>query len=194
MNLNQMQKKEKKIIRVKYEINADEIVLMFFGHEFRKKGLEFVIRALPLVKEDVKSLIAGRDNPTYYKRLALKFGVLDKVIFAGFVSGISEYFAAFDIFVFPTAYEVFSLVTLEAVASGLPILATKVNGTEELIKEDYNGFFIRRDPKDITKKINNLIEDEQLRRMIMSRNARKTAENYSWDKIARILEVYQDSI
>ena len=152
MNLNQMQKKEKKIIRVKYEINADEIVLMFFGHEFRKKGLEFVIRALPLVKEDVKSLIAGRDNPTYYKRLALKFGVLDKVIFAGFVSGISEYFAAFDIFVFPTAYEVFSLVTLEAVASGLPILATKVNGTEELIKEGYNGFFIRRDPNDIAEK------------------------------------------
>ena len=54
---------------------------------------------------------------------------------------VTEYYAVSDIFVFPTAYEAFSLATLEAVASGLPILATKVNGTEELIIESYNGFF-----------------------------------------------------
>jgi len=186
--------KKREKIRMKYRINEDEIVLMFSGHEFRRKGLEFVIRALPLVKEDVKLLVVGRDNPTYYKRLVSKLGVLDKVRFAGFVSDISEYYSASDIFVFPTAYEAFSLATLEAVASGLPILATKVNGTEELIKEGYNGFFIRRDPNDIAEKINILIEDEQSRKII-SRNARKTAENYSWDKIAKkTLEVYQDSI
>lgn len=99
-----------------------------------------------------------------------------------------------DTFVFPTAYEAFLLATLEAVASGLPILATKINWTEELIKEGYNGFFIKRDPKDIAEKINILIEDKQLRK-IVSRNARKTAENYSWDKIAKkTLEVYQNII
>ena len=81
------EKREK--IRMKYGINKDEIVLMFSGHEFRRKGLEFVIRALPLVKEEVKLLVVGRDDPTYstyYKHLASKIGVLDKVIFAGFVS------------------------------------------------------------------------------------------------------------
>jgi len=65
---------------------------------------------------------------------------------------VTEYYAASDIFVFPTAYEAFSLVTLEAVASGLPILATKVNGTEELIIESYNGFFIKRGSKRYSRK------------------------------------------
>jgi len=179
-------------MREKHGIEENEIVLMFSGYEFKRKGLEYIIRALPDVKEDVKLLVVGKDNQNPYKVLASKLGVLDKIIFAGFVPDISEYYAASDIFVFPTAYEAFSLATLEAVASGLPILATKVNGTEELIKEGYNGFFIKREPKDIAEKINISVEDENLRKQ-MSRNARKTAEKYSWDEVARrTIEVYEE--
>ena len=179
-------------IREKHGIEENEIVLMFSGHEFKRKGLEYIIRALPDVKEYVKLLVVGKDNQNPYKELASKLGVLDKIIFAGFVPDISEYYAASDIFVFPTAYEAFSLATLEAVASGLPILATKVNGTEELIKEGYNGFFIKREPKDIAEKINISVEDENLRKQ-MSKNARKTAEKYSWDEVARrTIEVYEE--
>ena len=181
-------------IREKHGIEENEIVLMFSGHEFKRKGLEYIIRALPDVKEYVKLLVVGKDNQNPYKELASKLGVLDKIIFAGFVPDISEYYAASDIFVFPTAYEAFSLATLEAVASGLPILATKVNGTEELIKEGYNGFFIKREPKDIAEKINISVEDENLRKQ-MSRNARKTAEKYSWDEVAkRTLKVYEEVV
>ena len=181
-------------IREKHGIEENEIVLMFSGHEFKRKGLEYIIRALPDVKEYVKLLVVGKDNQNPYKELASKLGVLDKIIFAGFVPDISEYYAASDIFVFPTAYEAFSLATLEAVASGLPILATKVNGTEELIKEGYNGFFIKREPKDIAEKINIFVEDENLRKQ-MSRNARKTAEKYSWDEVAkRTLKVYEEVV
>jgi len=184
-------KLKRKKIRERHGIADDEIVLMFSGHEFRRKGLEYIIKALPQVKEDVKLLVVGKDNPEPYKKLASKFGVSNKIIFAGFVPDISEYYVASDLFVFPTAYEAFSLATLEAVASGLPILATKVNGTEELIIDGYNGFFIKRDSKDIANKINTLIEDENLRQM--SRNARKTAEKYSWDKTAKkTLQVYKE--
>ena len=184
------EKREK--IREKYGIGENEIVLIFSGYEFRRKGLEYIIKALPLVKGKVKLLVVGKDDPNYYKKLASKLGVSNKIIFTGFVPDISEYYAASDIFIFPTAYEAFSLATLEAVASGLPILATKVNGTEELIIEGYNGFFIKRDSKDIANKINILIEDENLRKQ-MSRNARKTAEKYSWDEVVkRTLKVYEE--
>jgi len=179
-------------MREKHGIEENEIVLMFSGYEFKRKGLEYIVRALPDVKEYVKLLVVGKDNQNPYKELASKLGVLDKIIFAGFVPDISEFYAASDIFVFPTAYEAFSLATLEAVASGLPILATKVNGTEELIKEGYNGFFIKREQKDIAEKINISVEDENLRKQ-MSRNARKTAEKYSWDEVARrTIEVYEE--
>jgi len=182
----------KKSIRERYGIKEDEVILMFSGYEFKRKGLRYIIEALPKVKGDVKLLVIGKDNPKPYKELALTLEFLDKIIFAGFVPDISEYYAASDVFVFPTAYEAFSLATLEAVASGLPILATKVNGTEELIEEGYNGFFIKRDPADIAEKINILIEDESLREQ-MGKNARKTAENYSWDKIAVMtMDVYEE--
>ena len=182
----------KKSIRERYGIKEDEVILMFSGYEFKRKGLRYIIEALPQVKGEVKLLVIGKDNPKPYKELALTLGVSDKIIFAGFVPDISEYYAASDVFVFPTAYEAFSLATLEAVASGLPILATKVNGTEELIEEGYNGFFIKRDPADIAEKINILIEDESLREQ-MGKNARKTAENYSWDKIAVMtMDVYEE--
>ena len=185
-------REKRKKIREKLKIDKNETVLMFSGHKFERKGLRFIIEALPMIKDNVRLLVIGKDSPELYKKLAQELKVLDKVIFAGFVPDITEYYAASDIFVFPTAYEAFSLATLEAVASGLPILATKVNGTEELIMEGYNGFFIRRDPKDIAEKLNILIEDDNLRKQ-MSRNARKTAEKYSWDEVAkRTLEVYEE--
>ena len=183
-------KREK--IRGQLKIDENEVVLMFSGYEFKRKGLMYIIEALPKIKEDVKLLVIGKDNPKPYRKLASKLGVIDKVIFMGFVQDISEYYAASDIFVFPTLYEAFSLVTLEAVASGLPILATKVNGTEELIVNGYNGFFIERNGNDIAEKVNILVDDDGLRKK-MSKNARKTAENYSWDKIAKkTLEVYEE--
>ena len=185
-------REKRKKIREKLKIDKNEIVLIFTGHEFERKGLRFIIEALPIIEDNVRLLVIGKDDPEPYKKLAQKLGVLDEVIFAGFVPDITEYYAASDIFVFPTAYEAFSLATLEAVASGLPILATKVNGTEELIKGRYNGFFIKRDSKDIAEKINILISDENLRKQ-MARNARKTAENYSWDRVVKMtLDVYEE--
>lgn len=187
-------KEKREKIRQKLGIGENEILLLFTGHEFERKGLRYLIEALPMLKDKniIKLVVIGKDNPEPYKRLAQKLEVLDKVKFIGFVPDITLYYSASDVFVFPTAYEAFSLATLEAIASGLPILATRVNGTRELIKEGYNGFFIERDPTNIAEKINILIEDVNLRKQ-MSRNARKTAEKYSWDKIAkRYVEVYEE--
>lgn len=179
-------------IRNQYNIDENDIVLLFTGYEFRRKGLEYVIKALPDIDKNVKLFAVGKSNPKPFQKLANELGVSDTVIFTGFVPEIKDYYAASDIFVFPTAYEAFSLATLEAVASGLPILATEVNGTEELIDDGHNGFFIKRDPADISEKINILIEDKSLRKQ-MGKNARKTAKNYSWDEIARrTLEVYEE--
>jgi len=187
-------RKKRRKIREKYGIHDDEVVLMFSGHEFERKGLKYIIEALSIIKKDndnIKLFVVGRDNPKPYIVLAQKLGVVDNIIFAGFVPDITEYYAASDIFVFPTAYEAFSLATLEAAASGLPILATKVNGTEELINEGYNGYFIKRNSKYIAEKINILVEDKNLRKK-MSRNARKIAENYSWDIVAeKTLKIYE---
>lgn len=183
----------RKRIRQEYGISENKIVLLFCGYEFRRKGLKFIIEALPYLKDNPKLIVIGGENPKPYKKLAADLGVLDKIIFTGIVKkGINAYYAASDIFVFPTAYEAFSFVTLEAVASGLSLLTTKVNGTEELVEDGYNGFFIKRDPMDIAKKVNLLTRNENLRKQI-GENARRTAEKYSWNEVAeRTLKVYRE--
>jgi len=184
---------ERRKIRSRLRIEDNEVVLMFAGHEFRKKGLEIIIKALPMIKEGVKLLVIGGDNPVYYKKLASKIGVLNKIVFLGLVPDIKEYYAASDIFVFPSLHEGFGLVITEAMSSGLPVITTKLTGASELITDEYNGILLNEvDPEELARKINLLIEDEKLRKQI-GKNARKTAEKYTWDETAKkTLEVYEE--
>ncbi len=174
----------KKEIRGKYNIGNENKIILFVGHQFKRKGLDYVINALPHIKEKITLFIVGNDSFDYYNDLAIKLGVLDKIIFIGSVTtGIEKIYAASDIFVFPTAYEAFALVTLEAMASGLPVLATRVNGTDELIKDGINGFFIERNSKDIAEKLNLAFEAKNLE--IMSIKSRETSLQYSWDILSQ---------
>jgi len=187
-------KVKRRKIREMHGIADDEIVLMFSGYEFRRKGLEYIIKALPQVKEEVKLLVVGKDNPEPYKKLASKLGVSNKIIFAGFVPDIREYYAASDVFVFPTLYEPFGLVITEALASGLPVIVSEFAGATDIMNDGREGLLLKNptNPKEIAEKVNILVEDENLRKQ-MSRNARKTAEKYSWDIITeKTLKVYED--
>ncbi|MBC8458223.1 MAG: glycosyltransferase family 4 protein [Deltaproteobacteria bacterium] len=179
-------------IREKHGLKEDDIVLLYVGSEFALKGAHLVIEALPFIPYlKAKLLVVGRGTFQYHRRLAEKLGVADRVIFAGFSDDVRQYYAAGDIFVYPTFYEAFSLITLEAAASGLPLVAAKVNGTEELIVDGHNGFFVKHDAKDIAEKVNRLIEDEALRQQ-MSINIRKSAEQFSPEEMARkTMQVYE---
>ena len=181
-------------IRKKHNIDDNDVVLIFVGYEFMRKGLRHVVNALPIITEkNVKVLVVGDDNPQPYKKLAIQQAVADKIIFAGRSADIKQYYAASDIFIFPTSYESFSMATLEAVASGLPIIATKVSGTDELIVDGKNGFFIKRDERDIAEKVNQMLKNNLIKQM--GREARKTAENYSWEKVAeKIMKLYNEIV
>lgn len=183
-------KKEKMRLRKKFGFSKDDKILLFIGRDLKRKGLEYVLRALSLVKEkNVKLIVCGGDDQ-YHRGIVRELNQEDRVIFTGHVKNVPEYCAVSDVFVFPTFYEGFSLATLEAAASGLPIVTAVANGTEDLIEEGKNGFLLKsRTPEAIADKINLLLGDEKLR-IRMGRNARKTAvEKYSFNKIAnQILE------
>lgn len=185
---------KRKEIRNKYAIEENDIVLMFSGYEFRRKGLEYIIKALPELDKNLILFAVGKSNPKSFQNLASELGVSDNIIFTGFVPEIKDYYAASDIFVFPTAYEPFGLVITEAMASGLPVITSKIAGAAELINDGYDGVQLNEpnNVNEIAEKINLLVDDESFRRQ-MSRNARKTAEKYSWDKVAKkTLEIYEE--
>jgi len=177
-------------VRKELNIQGDDIVLLFVAYEFKRKGLKYIIESIPLIKnERIKLIVIGRDAIEPYLSVAEKLKIESQIIFLK-PTPLKKYYAAADIFVFPTLYEAFSLATLEAIAAGLPLLATKVSGTEELIQDGYNGFFIQRDATDIAQKIKLLIENKNY--IKMGENARRTAERYSWEELAlQIEEIYK---
>jgi len=169
---------------VRREFGLDEAtrLMLFVGHEFRRKGLIHVIRALPRLP-DVALLVVGSDDPGLYRETARQLGVADRVIFAGERRDLPALYVAADVFVLPTAYEAFGLVGLEAMASGIPVLATAVGGIEDYLVDGENGYFIRPDSDDIAAAAQRLFDDDE-RRRAMAVEARRTAERLSWSKIA----------
>ena len=180
-------------IRDRHHLAPGDFVALFVGSYWGRKGLQYAIQALALVpREDVKLVVVGKWlAQESYLEMARKGGVEDRVVFAGNSKEVYKYYAASDVFLLPTGYEAFPLTSLEAAASGLPILITKVNGVDEWLVDNHNGLFIQQDAEDIATKLQTLLADAELAAMLGD-NARRTAEKYSWDAmISKMLEVYQ---
>lgn len=171
-------------IRQSLGISQDVPVLLFVGNQFRLKGLEFAIGALAEMKTRAVLLVVGSDTITPFKRLAEKLGVSDRVIFAGSRSDLPRIYPAADALVLPTLYETFALVCLEAMASGLPVLASPVGGIEDYLLDGHNGFHIQRNPGDIAIKLDRILTDRDLHARIREEGL-ATAANYAWEKIAK---------
>jgi glycosyltransferase involved in cell wall biosynthesis len=167
-----------------------DILLVFVGGEWLRKGLDFAIRALTHLRDEgIKLLVLGRDpEQKRFAQLAEECGVRNRVRFLGFRDDITRALAASDIFLFPSWYEAFSLATIEAAACALPIIATEINGTEDFIVAGETGLFIKHDPVQIAAALRPLVSSGTERRR-MGKNARELVERcYTWDRVADLTE------
>jgi glycosyltransferase involved in cell wall biosynthesis len=181
-------------VRESFGVPVDVPLLLFVGSQYRLKGLGFVIRALAEMKTKAVLLVVGGDIATPFKRLAEQLGVRDRVIFAGTRNDLPRLYPAADAFVLPTLYETFALVCLEAMASGLPVLASPVGGIEDYLVDGENGFHIQRDHKEIAAKLDRILREPALHAQIRERGL-ATAQNYAWEKIARqYLSLFEELI
>ena len=170
-------------VRRSFGVPANVPLVLFVGSQYRLKGLEFAIKALAQMRTSARLLVVGGDTAAPFKRLAEQLGVSDRVIFAGARTDLPMIYPAADAFVFPTLYETFALVCLEAMASGLPVLASPVGGIEDYLRDGVNGFHIRRDADEIAVKLDRILSDPDLHARIREQGL-ATVRNYSWDKIA----------
>ncbi|MBL7169818.1 MAG: glycosyltransferase family 4 protein [Candidatus Aenigmarchaeota archaeon] len=184
----------------KHGIDLKDTLILFVGNPFDRKGLEFVIKSLPKVNhKKIKLLVIGRkevSDMSYYNNLSKKLKVENKIKFIGLTPELNKYLASSDIFIFPTLYEPFGLVILEAMASGISVITSKYAGATELIDNMKDGIILE-DPKDYNKiadKINYLLNDKK-RMKTMGKRARKKAEKYSWNAAAeKMLKVFKKSL
>ncbi|MCS7305970.1 MAG: glycosyltransferase family 4 protein [Thermoguttaceae bacterium] len=137
-------------IRSALGINPNEILYLFVGHDYLRKGLCTLIRATGrLVREGLPArlLVVGGRPTAKYRRLARRVGAAHAVLFVGRVEDPVPYYAASDAFVLPTFYDPCSLSVTEAAACGLPPITTRWNGASELLTDGVNGFVLS-DPAD----------------------------------------------
>ncbi|WOE70348.1 glycosyltransferase family 4 protein [Hydrogenimonas thermophila] len=176
------QKSKEKIIQ-EFSIPKDKKIILFAGSGFKRKGVKEFLEIISKLKHPFQAFILGKEKRiNRYKQIAKKLGVENKVIFTGPRSDINDFYAAADIFLFPTHYEPFSNVVLEALSFNNVVLTTKQNGASEIIDQRY----IMESPNDfsITQEIEKLLSDKVLLDKEQIK-CRKIAENFTIEKNAR---------
>jgi UDP-glucose:(heptosyl)LPS alpha-1,3-glucosyltransferase len=180
--------KYRRDIRERYGMTEKDFVILFVGSGFERKGVKYLLQAVESIPEPVTVMIVGKG-----KMKESSIQCKQRIVFCGPQKDIEHYYAAADIFVFPTMYEPFGNVHLEALASGLPVITTKNSGAAEIIAEGEQGFVIEG-PEDVTalaEKVTYFLHNRG-RLDLMSQNARKLAEEFSNERhIGKVLELYE---
>ena len=136
------------------------------------KGLEYLIEAADLIKDNnIKFIIIGEGQERKkLENLIKKYGLENNFFLIGAIPEAYKYLKAFDIFVLSSVKEGFPWTILEAMAAGVPVIATAVGVMPEIIENKINGILVEtRNPKQLSEAIKNLAENKGLRE--------KTAEN-----------------
>jgi UDP-glucose:(heptosyl)LPS alpha-1,3-glucosyltransferase len=147
--------REKAALLNRFGIEPGNPVLLFVGSGFKRKGLIATLKALALFSPPMHLIVVGKERLSPYQKLTKKLGIEKYVHFAGPIPDVAPYYLGSDLFVFPTIYEPFSNVCLEAMAAGLPLITSRINGASEVVLENENGYVIENplDPIEIMKKI-----------------------------------------
>jgi glycosyltransferase involved in cell wall biosynthesis len=187
---------ERLAARTELKLGTEERVAVFVGHEFSRKGLSFAIGGLPHAPSVLLLVLGGNDDIIAQAHAEAKeLGVGDRVLFLGPRRSLVPLLHAADFFVLPSAYEANALVVLEALAAGLPVIATPVGFAPEVVVDGVNGFLVERDGRAVGERMQQLatIEDEAFAEW--GRRARESVERYGWRGIAeRYLELAEDLV
>ena len=172
---------------------ADEKVLLFVGRLDPLKGIDLLLKALPLLPErqGLRLVIIGGDKHSQsevdrLRGLAAKLGITESVTFQGLVKHhrLPEYYSAADVCVVPSYYESFGLVALESLACGTPVVASDVGDLKNIIRQGETGFVV---PENTPQRLADAIAlflGKAPRDMETSRSVRASVGRFAWANVA----------
>lgn len=198
IDLDKFQKKEptRQEIRSKLGIPESKIILMSVGELTKRKNHMVMIEALARLKEyDILYVICG-DGPlkAQLRAKAEELGVRDRLKLLGFRKDIAELHKAADIFVFPSLQEGLPVALMEAMASGLPIVASKIRGNEDLISNNQGGYLVNpTDSEQVAKAIEKMIQNPEKREKMEERNL-EIITKYGQETVLQKMDEFFDEI
>jgi glycosyltransferase involved in cell wall biosynthesis len=182
----------KKDLRSRLDLPVDAHIAIFVGRLAPEKRVDLLIGIWSSVRETIpqaRLLIVGSGPEEAELRQRANGGIL----FLGSQSDVTPYLQAADLFVLPSAAEGLSLALLEALACGLPVIATSVGGNPEVIHHKETGWLIPPDdPLALTEAMITLFEDEKLQSKLRENARAHAVQNYSLVKMAdRLVDLYR---
>ena len=187
--------------RRRYAMDNEKMIL-FMGRLVHEKGVQHLIAAMPKILNgyhDAKLVIAGKGGMMdELKAQANALGLGEKVYFAGYINGkdVGKLYKAADISVFPSTYEPFGIVALEAMLAETPVVVSDIGGLNEIVQHRENGMkSYAGNPNSIADSILELLYNPQLCANIVKKAKAKVRNEYNWNKIAQDTHfIYQKAI
>lgn len=176
--------------RRQYAADNEKIILTM-GRMVYEKGVQHLIAAMPKILanyHDVKLVVVGKGGMIEdLKAQADALGISQKVYFAGFLNSRKvPIYQCSDIAVFPSTYEPFGIVALEAMLAGIPTVVSDVGGLGEIVKHGINGMkSYAGNPNSIADSILELLYHPELCANVTKAAKAEVKENYNWTKIAQ---------
>jgi glycosyltransferase involved in cell wall biosynthesis len=180
------------------KIPPGSLLIGTIGEIKRQKGHEEYLRAAAIIareKKDAHFIIVGADNSragehlSSLKRLIRELGLTDRVHLAGWLDEVAPLLAALDVYVSASQTESFGLAIVEAMASGLPVVATTTEGAREIIDNEKTGLIVAvGDHEALAAGVLHLLEDEDARASIGKLARTQARERYNLDRMVEATE------
>jgi len=187
--------------KVRASYGIPEKYVLFFGRTTKQKGIDVLIDAAGMIDPSAKIVIctAGADTKEYLAEIEARARSKDNIIFINKMLDEDECVAIYSgasVFACPSVYEPFGIINLEAMACGVPVVASRVGGIKEIVIDGETGYFVEPgNPKQLADKINLLLADEVVSRKMGEAGRRRVEERFSWRIIARrTKELYEEII
>jgi UDP-glucose:(heptosyl)LPS alpha-1,3-glucosyltransferase len=169
--------------RQHWGLSPEHTVGLFAAMNYRLKGLEPLLHAVALLpaESSFRLLVVGNPDTGGFARLARRLKIADRVRFAGYCGDMRNGYFAADFFVHPTFYDPCSLVVLEALACGLPVITTRYNGAAEVMHPPREGFVLDdpHDHEELAGALKLLLDPA--RRAACAQAARRTAAQWTFE-------------
>lgn len=183
----------------RFSIGEDEKVIVFLGRLVPEKGIWYLLNIFPRILEKIpqaRLYIGGKGILLdELKRLARELGVEDKVVFTGFIYHEERNFIYHKarVAVFPSLYEPFGIVALEAMATRTPVIVGDVGGLADIVEDGVTGLKVApANEEELVQAVVKVLSDDTLADFLRNNARDKVASIYNWDVIARsTIEIYE---
>ena len=187
--------------RRQYAMDNEKIIL-YVGRLVYEKGIQNLISAMPKILNgynDAKLIIAGKGGMLDELRAQVdSMGLSNKVYFTGYLNAkqVQKMYKCADVAVFPSTYEPFGIVALEAMLAGIPTVVSDVGGLNEIVEHGVDGMkSYSGNPNSIADSVLSILYDPQLAQSISKKAKQKVKEEFNWNKIAQDTHyVYEKAI